>query len=386
MTATVLPVVVAGGPVVLSGNEADGIVTSVVELPGWSSVDDAPPAAANAAPPVRARRPAVVMVAIGRVAWVDPPGGCRSSWKRHDGLGEQVWCARSPALGGSPASLGNASGVVAVARHALAGRTGSGMCPGWAMTIHVDTDGPIVVVTIDRPERRNAVDREHAEELARAFRRFDEDDSLAVAVLTGAGGAFCSGADLKASGRGPRQPGRAGRRRADGADSAAAVQARHRRHRGSGGGGWAGAGAVVRPAGRCRGATLGVYCRRWGVPLIDGDRAAPRLIGHSRAMDLILTGRRVDGEEALAMGLVNRVASDGEALAAAVALGEQLAAFPQRCLRSDRRSAIDQWSLDERAQPCSRSSTWGWPPSAAARPRPARPASSAVPGATARAS
>ena len=99
-----------------------------------------------------------------------------------------------------------------------------------------------------------------------------------------------------------------------------------------------------------RGATLGVYCRRWGVPLIDGGTVRlPRLIGHSRAMDLILTGRGVGGEEALAMGLVNRVAPDGEALPAAVALAEQLAAFPQSCLRSDRRSAIGQWSLDERA-------------------------------------
>ena len=222
--------------------------------------------------------------------------------------------------------------------------------PGWVMTIRVDTDGPIVVVTIDRPDRRNAVDREHAEELARAFRRFDDDEGLAVAILTGAGGAFCSGADLKAlaaghgnraapDGDGPMGPTRLNL----GKPVIAAIE------------GHAVAGGMelalwcdLRVA--ARGATLGVYCRRWGVPLIDGGTVRlPRLIGHSRAMDLILTGRGVDGDEALAMGLVNRVAPDGEALTAAVALAQQLAAFPQGCLRSDRRSAIDQWSLDEQA-------------------------------------
>ena len=218
------------------------------------------------------------------------------------------------------------------------------------MTIHVDTNGPIVVVMIDRPERRNAVDREHAQALARAFRHFDEDDSVAVAVLTGAGGAFCSGADLKAlaeghgnraapDGDGPMGPTRLQLSK----PVIAAIE------------GPAVAGGLelalwcdLRVA--AEGATLGVYCRRWGVPLIDGGTVRlPRLIGHSRAMDLILTGRGVDGEEALAMGLVNRVAPDGESLATAVALGGQLAAFPQRCLRSDRRSAIEQWSLDERS-------------------------------------
>ena len=218
------------------------------------------------------------------------------------------------------------------------------------MTIRVETDGPIVIVTIDRPERRNAVDREHAEELALAFRRFDDDDSLAVAILTGAGGAFCSGADLKAVAAGhgnravPDGDGPMGPTRLElGKPVIAAIE------------GPAVAGGLelalwcdLRVA--ARGATLGVYCRRWGVPLIDGGTVRlPRLIGHSRAMDLILTGRGVGGEEALAMGLVNRVAPDGEALPAAVALAEQLAAFPQSCLRSDRRSAIGQWSLDERA-------------------------------------
>ncbi len=218
------------------------------------------------------------------------------------------------------------------------------------MTIRVETSGPIVIVTIDRPERRNAVDREHAEELAQAFRRFDDDDSLAVAILTGAGGAFCSGADLKAvaAGQGnravPEGDGPMGPTRLElGKPVIAAIE------------GHAVAGGLelalwcdLRVA--AEGATLGVYCRRWGVPLIDGGTVRlPRLIGHSRAMDLILTGRGVGGEEALAMGLVNRVAPDGEALPAAVALAEQLAAFPQRCLRSDRRSAIGQWSLDEPA-------------------------------------
>ena len=218
------------------------------------------------------------------------------------------------------------------------------------MTIRVETSGPIVIVTIDRPERRNAVDREHAEELAQAFRRFDDDDSLAVAILTGAGGAFCSGADLKAvaAGHGNRAvsegDGPMGPTRLElGKPVIAAIE------------GHAVAGGLelalwcdLRVA--AEGATLGVYCRRWGVPLIDGGTVRlPRLIGHSRAMDLILTGRGVGGEEALAMGLVNRVAPDGEALSAAVALAEQLAGFPQRCLRGDRRSAIGQWSLDERA-------------------------------------
>lgn len=205
----------------------------------------------------------------------------------------------------------------------------------------------IRVVTIDRPERRNAVDRDTAHELAAAFREFDVDDGLDVAVLTGAGGVFCAGADLKAiaegggnrvtpDGDGPMGPTRLVLRK----PVIAAIE------------GHAVAGGLelalwcdLRVAGE--GAVLGVFCRRFGVPLVDlGTIRLPRLIGHSRAMDLILTGRGVGSAEAHAMGLVNRVVPDGGALDAAVALARELSALPQRCLRSDRRSAIEQWDLD----------------------------------------
>ncbi|HEY8093948.1 MAG TPA: crotonase/enoyl-CoA hydratase family protein, partial [Acidimicrobiales bacterium] len=189
------------------------------------------------------------------------------------------------------------------------------------MPIHYAPDGPIVVVTIDRPERRNAVDRDHAEALAAAFRRFDEDEALRVAVLTGAGGAFCSGADLHAliegrgnrltpDGDGPMGPTRLVLSK----PVIAAIE------------GPAVAGGLelalwcdLRVA--AAGAVLGVYCRRWGVPLVDGGTVRlPRLIGHSRAMDLILTGRGVAGDEAVAMGLVNRLTRPGGALEGARAL------------------------------------------------------------------
>lgn len=218
--------------------------------------------------------------------------------------------------------------------------------------IRTERDGPVVVVTIDRPEVRNAVDGPTAAALAEAFRRFDADDDLAVAVLTGAGGTFCAGADLKgvAEGRGNRvevdvsADGPMGPTRMDLSKPViAAVE------------GFAVAGGLelaiwcdLRVA--ARDATFGVYCRRWGVPLIDGGTVRlPRLVGHGRAMDLILTGRGVGAEEALAIGLADRVVEPGEALAAAVRLGHELAALPQGCLRSDRRSAIDQWSLDTTA-------------------------------------
>ena len=214
-------------------------------------------------------------------------------------------------------------------------------------TVRYETDGAIAVVTIDRPERRNAVDRATAAALAAAFRRFDADDALAVAVLTGAGGAFCAGADLKAvaegqgnhvreDGDGPMGP----TRMRLGKPVIAAIE------------GPAVAGGLelalwcdLRVA--ARDAVLGVYCRRWGVPLVDGGTVRlPRLIGQSHALDLILTGRGVSGEEALRMGLVNRLAEPGRALAEARALAARLAAFPQRCLRSDRRSVYEQWDLD----------------------------------------
>jgi enoyl-CoA hydratase len=218
------------------------------------------------------------------------------------------------------------------------------------MTIHYEVAGPVAVVTMDRPERRNAVDRDHADQLADSFRRFDTDDALAVAVLTGAGGTFCSGADLHAvasgdgnrvapDGDGPMGPTRLRLTK----PVIAAVE------------GYAVAGGLelalwcdLRVAGE--GATFGVFCRRWGVPLIDGGTVRlPRLIGHSRAMDLLLTGRGVDAEEALAFGLVNRVVPSGTARDAAIELATQIAAFPQVCLRNDRLSALGQWGLDEEA-------------------------------------
>ncbi len=215
-------------------------------------------------------------------------------------------------------------------------------------TISVSDAGSVRTVTIERPERRNAVDRATAAALADAFREFDADPDLSVAVLTGAGGAFCAGADLQAvaSGQGnrvtPEGDGPMGVTRLRlGKPVIAAIE------------GHAVAGGLelavwcdLRVA--ARDATLGVYCRRFGVPLVDlGTIRLPRLIGQSRAMDLILTGRGVGAEEALDMGLVNRVVEPGEALTAAVQLGHEISAFPQRCLRGDRLSAIEQWDLSE---------------------------------------
>jgi enoyl-CoA hydratase len=213
-------------------------------------------------------------------------------------------------------------------------------------TVRVEQDGPVTVVTIDRPEVRNAVDQPTAELLAEAFRAFDTDDAQAVAVLTGAGGHFCAGADLKAI-----ADGRGNRVRPDGDGPMgpsrmvlskpviAAVE------------GSCVAGGLelavwcdLRVA--ATDAVFGVYCRRWGVPLIDGGTVRlPRLIGQSRAMDMILTGRGVDGPEALHIGLANRVVEPGQALAAATHLAHELAALPQRCLRADRRTAAEQWDL-----------------------------------------
>ncbi len=215
--------------------------------------------------------------------------------------------------------------------------------------VNVRRDGPLSIVTIDRPEVRNAVDRAAADLLVEAFADFDSDDELSVAILTGAGGAFCSGADLNAvaQGRGNRidddmsLDGPMGPTRMDLSKPViAAIE------------GPAVAGGLelalwcdLRVA--AADAVLGVYCRRWGVPLVDGGTVRlPRLIGHGRAMDLILTGRGVDAPEALGMGLVDRVVAPGTSLEVAVELAEQLAALPQRCLRSDRRSLIDQWSFD----------------------------------------
>lgn len=215
------------------------------------------------------------------------------------------------------------------------------------MSVTFTTDGPVAIVIIDRPEVRNAVDRPTAEALATAFRRFEADDTLSVAILTGANGYFCAGADLKAvsagggnrtaeSGDGPMGPSRMLLSK----PVIAAVE------------GYAVAGGLelacwcdVRVA--ARDAVFGVFCRRWGVPLVDGGTIRlPRLIGHSHAMDMILTGRGVSGDEALRIGLANRITEPGAALEGALELAHQLAAFPQACLRSDRLSAYEQWSLD----------------------------------------
>lgn len=205
------------------------------------------------------------------------------------------------------------------------------------------------VVTIERPERRNAVDGETARALYEAFKEFDADALLDVAILQGRGGHFCAGADLKSvstgSGDNPvKSEGDLGpmgcTRLKLGKPVIAAVE------------GYAVAGGLevacwcdLRVA--AEGAVFGVFCRRFGVPLVDlGTVRLPRLIGHSRAMDLILTGRAVSADEALQMGLANRVAPRGGALEASLELARQLSAFPQLCLRNDRLSALAQWSLD----------------------------------------
>jgi enoyl-CoA hydratase len=217
------------------------------------------------------------------------------------------------------------------------------------MSIHFEGDGPVALITIDRPDVANAIDGPTAAELVAAFRRFEADESLAVAVLTGANGTFCAGADLKAM----REPGapRASRVEPDGDGPVgptrmllgkpviAAVEG----HAVAGGlelAAW----CDLRVA--SEDAVFGVYCRRWGIPLMDGGTIRlARLIGHSHALDLILTGRGVSGEEALRMGLANRLVATGESLAAASALAHEIAARPQAALRSDRLSSYEQWSL-----------------------------------------
>jgi enoyl-CoA hydratase len=220
--------------------------------------------------------------------------------------------------------------------------------PAAATTVTTARDGAVLIVTIDRPEVRNAVDGPTAELLADVFREFDSDASAHVAVLTGAGGSFCAGADLKAIGEGrgnrveahPAADGPMGpTRMLLSKPVIAAVE------------GFAVAGGLelavwcdMRVA--ATDAVFGVYCRRWGVPLVDGGTIRlPRLIGHSNALDLILTGRGVSGDEALRMGLANRLTAPGEALATAVVLARELATLPQNCMRSDRLSSYEQWGL-----------------------------------------
>ncbi len=216
--------------------------------------------------------------------------------------------------------------------------------------VTVTRGGAVTVVTIDRPEVRNAVDGATARRLRAAFEAFGADPDASVAVLTGAGGTFCAGADLKALSAGDRRPVRdegpgpmGPTRMVLDKPVVAAIE------------GYAVAGGLelalwcdLRVA--AEDAVLGVFCRRIGVPLVDlGTVRLPRIIGHGRAMDLILTGRPVGGAEALAMGLVNRLVPPGQALTAARALAAELASFPQACLRSDRQSAIEQWDLQEAA-------------------------------------
>jgi enoyl-CoA hydratase len=217
------------------------------------------------------------------------------------------------------------------------------------MSVRTDKDGPVTTVTIDRPDRRNAVDGPTAAALAEAFRAFDADEEAAVAVLTGEGGTFCAGADLTAVGGpdgnrvdpighdGPMGPTRMRLSK----PVIAAIE------------GFAVAGGLelalwcdLRVA--AEDATLGVFCRRWGVPLIDGGTVRlPRLIGTSRAMDLVLTGRAVGAEEAERIGLVNRVVPSGQARQAAQELARQVAAHPQRCARNDRLSLLEHEGLTE---------------------------------------
>jgi enoyl-CoA hydratase len=215
-------------------------------------------------------------------------------------------------------------------------------------TVSTRADGRVTLVTIERPERRNAVDSATARALYAAFRRFDADPNADVAVLTGAGGAFCAGADLQALAEAELEPIEPGgdfgpmgptRLRLD-KPVIAAVE------------GPAVAGGMelalwcdLRIAART--ATFGIFNRRFGVPLVDlGTIRLPRIIGHGRALELILTGRAVGAAEALRIGLVNEVTGDGEALARAIALARTLSRFPQRAMRNDRLSAIQQWDLD----------------------------------------
>lgn len=216
------------------------------------------------------------------------------------------------------------------------------------MTVSYRAVDNIAIVQIERPEHRNAVDSATAQLLADSFRRFDTDAQMDVAILTGAGGHFCAGADLKAFARGDR---RALSEEGDGPMGPtrlrlskpviAAVE------------GYAVAGGCelalwcdLRVASQT--AIFGIFCRRFGVPLIDlGTIRLPRLIGHSRAMDLILTGREVKAQEALDIGLANRLVPPDQALTAAIELARQIASHPQTCLRNDRQSAIGQWGMDE---------------------------------------
>lgn len=219
-------------------------------------------------------------------------------------------------------------------------------------TVITERRPPLLHVRIDRPGARNAVDRATAEALAAAFRAFEGDDELRVALLSGEGGNFCAGADLKAV---AGDPARRNRLDAEGDGPMGPTRMRLSKPVIAVVSGYCVAGGLelalwcdLRVADET--AVFGVFCRRWGVPLIDGGTIRlPRLIGQSRAMDMILTGRAVDAAEALGFGLVNRVVSREQLEAESRALALQLAAAPQTCLRGDRASVLEQWSLDEAA-------------------------------------
>ncbi len=214
----------------------------------------------------------------------------------------------------------------------------------------VETDGDVCIITLNRPQKRNAVDRPTADSLRAAFEAFEADERLHVAVLAGSGGNFCAGADLAAMGdaqlRNEVEPSGAGpgpmgpSRMLLSKPVIAAVS------------GYAVAGGLELAL-LCdlrvveRSAVFGVFCRRWGVPLIDGGSVRlPRIVGQGRALDMLLTGRPVGADEALQMGLASRVVEDGQARTAAVQLAREIAAFPQQCLRADRRSAYLQWDME----------------------------------------
>ncbi|HEU4428350.1 MAG TPA: crotonase/enoyl-CoA hydratase family protein, partial [Myxococcota bacterium] len=226
------------------------------------------------------------------------------------------------------------------------------------MPVRVEKQGYVTSVIHSRPEARNAVDRVHAEALAAAFAEFERDENARVAVLFGDGGNFCAGADLKAvaTARGNRVTPPSGSELPPGEVDMSGPMGPTRMQLSkpviAAVAGYAVAGGlelalwcdlrVVEQS-----AVFGVFCRRWGVPLVDGGTIRlPRIVGQGRALDMILTGRGVSGEEALQFGLANRLVEPGETLAAAKEMARMLAAFPQLCLRGDRMSSYEQWSMD----------------------------------------
>ena len=218
--------------------------------------------------------------------------------------------------------------------------------------VRIERCEQVLTVIIDRPEVRNAVDDETADELIAAFHQLETDETLSAGVLCGSEGSFCAGADLKAVAAGQRkvhgeiqdffaEPGPMGPSRMLLSKPVIAAISGHAVAGGLELALWCDLRVAEEDA------ILGVYCRRWGVPLIDGGTVRlPRLIGLSRALDLILTGRGVKADEALQMGLVNRVVPTGESRQVAEAIAQQLCKFPQGCLRADRMSAYENFDRD----------------------------------------